>query len=933
MAPANATATCDGTICGFACDAGFSDCDGEARNGCEVDTRTSGAHCGRCGAACVAPAGSVATCVAGRCAVMKSCPAGQTLCNGTCASVGASCTVGVGACARTGMNVCGSAGVACSATPGVGSPEACDGVDNDCNGMTDEGFCRIGGSCYTDGQANPANNCQTCAAPLTASGPTGWRNATAGTVCRAAAGVCDVAERCDGTGAACPTDGFLPSGTQCRAAAGACDIAESCSGSSATCPVDRFLPSSAVCRTSTNIAACDPPEVCVGDRAACPTDVITRAPVAEVCDGLDNNCDGAVDEGAAATSCPTRANAVSSCTGGACRFSCGVGFADCNGVAADGCEIGTSTSVGNCGLCGHSCSAPLNATATCSAGACGFVCNTGYAPSGGGCVAACGGSLGSTTSGTVVAALDGATSIVGSPTYLHNATWLRGFTAPTLFGGQMWFIEGTTSCGGWGARTTSFTPRADGTPGSVVSACEPTTSRAAEAPMLAAGPALGVCYITDSGAGFPAFDDWCGLEGTSPGSYRDVTHIGSPGGVNLGASSTGFAVTYRNFSSGAITLYELDAGMRTLHTTPLVSGSWYVLAVTRVGAQWWVTRMAGTSPFTTVIDRVDDSGTLVGTITMPVIGAAQPNLAVAPASSGMAFLEAVSGSVYYGLVRPDGTIGARRVLASGAVGGVALVAYAGGWVAVVDASPIQVLRLDCEGRVLEGPLAVPGAGSLMGAAVDATGRGLWILGARTVGSESFDVYATRVALRYGIVLQPGPEAGKDIWTTNVYSYAPAGGGPGGGLDNDDLRVGGWGDEYRALLQFDLSGLPPSPSVATLELYDYPVSDGSSTTGMWLDRITAFWDWRTMGTGSDRLRLWWADRPASVQWFSSALSAPVRGAWYRVDITDLVTAWINGTYANYGLQLRPTSTAHTFDGFYSSDYLTDPTLRPRLVIQY
>jgi len=61
--PANATATCTRGVCGLACTAGFADCDGTTTNGCEVDTRTTPAHCGACGTACAA--GS--TCVAGRC--------------------------------------------------------------------------------------------------------------------------------------------------------------------------------------------------------------------------------------------------------------------------------------------------------------------------------------------------------------------------------------------------------------------------------------------------------------------------------------------------------------------------------------------------------------------------------------------------------------------------------------------------------------------------------------------------------------------------------------------------------------------------------------------------------------------------------------------------------------------------------------------------
>jgi hypothetical protein len=47
-----------------------------------------------------------------------------------------------------------------------------------------------------------------------------------------------------------------------------------------------------------------------------------------------------------------------------------------------------------------------------------------------------------------------------------------------------------------------------------------------------------------------------------------------------------------------------------------------------------------------------------------------------------------------------------------------------------------------------------------------------------------------------IVVQPGPGEGKDIWTTSVFSYTGAGGGPGGGLDDEWLQVGGWGIRLR-----------------------------------------------------------------------------------------------------------------------------------------
>jgi Sulfatase-modifying factor enzyme 1/Putative metal-binding motif len=57
-------------------------------------------------------------------------------------SVGQPCSKGQGACRTTGVNACdGSvvAGFSCNAaTPSTGSAEACDGLDNDCNGVVDD---------------------------------------------------------------------------------------------------------------------------------------------------------------------------------------------------------------------------------------------------------------------------------------------------------------------------------------------------------------------------------------------------------------------------------------------------------------------------------------------------------------------------------------------------------------------------------------------------------------------------------------------------------------------------------------------------------------------------------------------------------------------------------------------------------------------------
>jgi hypothetical protein len=175
--------------------------------------------------------------------------------------------------------------------------------------------------------------------------------------------------------------------------------------------------------------------------------------------------------------------------------------------------------------------------------------------------------------------------------------------------------------------------------------------------------------------------------------------------------------------------------------------------------------------------------------------------------------------------------------------------------------------------------------------------------------------------------QPG-QPGKDIWTTSYYSYTPVQGPPGGGLDDDRLRVGGWGDSYYSLIEFDLSSLPQHARTARIELLSRPQE---RTTALYLDRITTSWDWRIQGTGSDRERLWWEDRPATVQWRADALPAPASNQWYSIDITDLYNAWQAGTYPNYGIQLRPVSNSNTWAEFYSAN-AAEQTLRPRLVVE-
>ena len=177
--------------------------------------------------------------------------------------------------------------------------------------------------------------------------------------------------------------------------------------------------------------------------------------------------------------------------------------------------------------------------------------------------------------------------------------------------------------------------------------------------------------------------------------------------------------------------------------------------------------------------------------------------------------------------------------------------------------------------------------------------------------------------------QPGPGDGKDIWTTSLFGGS-SGEAAGGGDADADLRVGGWGDWYYALLQFDLAGMPTNARSAMLCLYCVKTLRGGAR--LYLDRITAHWNWKTSGTGRDHERLWWADRPPTSPWRTNTLPVPSAGEWYTIDVTDLYNAWQSGAHPNYGVQLRPeTNSNGYFDYFCSSRYTNNPSFRPKLLV--
>jgi hypothetical protein len=355
---AGSLCTSDGNVCTLDQCNGVSDaCQHPAGNAgavcrasagvCDVDETCDGTSTA-CPADALEPATTVCRASAGECDVAESCTGSTADCPSDAKTpAGTACTDDGSVCSLDEcdgtsddcQHPAGNAGTECRAAAGVCDvAEACDGVSDACppdgfEPATTEcrpaaGVCDVAETCTgssaacpansvsgafvvcraSGGECDPAENCDagtvTCPAdakdpantPCTSDGsvctldvcdgvgdlcthPAG----NAGTECRAAAGVCDIAESCDGSSTTCPADTRQPSGFTCRAAAGVCDVAESCDGSSATCPADALQPIGVVCRAAGG--TCDVAEVCTGLLATCPPDVV--APDGTPCNDTD----------------------------------------------------------------------------------------------------------------------------------------------------------------------------------------------------------------------------------------------------------------------------------------------------------------------------------------------------------------------------------------------------------------------------------------------------------------------------------------------------------------------------------------------------------------------------------------------------------------------------------------------------------------------
>jgi hypothetical protein len=356
----HAKASCVGGACSVACEGSFSDCNGSAADGCEVDLMASATSCGACGTACADGPHALASCVAGACQL--ACEKGFADCD-SAGSNGCESELG------TSTAHCGGCGKACPTGPhatascfGGGCVLACDPDRADCDGASANG-------CEVDLLAD-ANHCGACATACKAGA-----HALAACAAGACANECEAGfADCDGDQAnGCEVD-LMTSVTSCGACGAACSAAGGtpscvggacqvgCGAGQADCNGD---PSDGCEISLTSLAscgACGTP--CAGANAtpSCPTGQCKLA-----CDDGFGNCDnlqangceadllGSIAHCGSCTKTCSAANGTPSCTDGACSIACSAGFADCNDSAIDGCEIDLATSPDHCGACGKGC--------------------------------------------------------------------------------------------------------------------------------------------------------------------------------------------------------------------------------------------------------------------------------------------------------------------------------------------------------------------------------------------------------------------------------------------------------------------------------------------------------------------------------------------------------------------------------------------------
>ncbi len=381
----HASASCNSGACLLgACDAGYANCDSVASNGCEANLQTDPNHCNGCSTVCAFTNAS-ATCVGGAC-TLGTCNAGFSDCDHSAAN-------GCEANLNSDVNNCGGCGTKCDTTGGTpicsGTPPTC-GYSNCSAGYA---TCPNGATCGTN-TTNDVNNCGGCGNKCSFNNATASCQGSTCTLgaCTAGFDNCDKAatngcevnlktdvDNCSVCGNKCA---FNNAAASCES--GACKMG-ACNAGFADCDnnpangcevnlntdVNHCNGCTTTCSSTNGTATCNNGTcgiVCTPGFADCDNNPATGC---EVNTNTDPTHCG---------SCPTVCNTTggtATCTGGVCGINCSPGFGNCDNNAANGCEVNTTNSVNYCGSCTNICAA-INGIPSCSNSACSISCTGGY---------------------------------------------------------------------------------------------------------------------------------------------------------------------------------------------------------------------------------------------------------------------------------------------------------------------------------------------------------------------------------------------------------------------------------------------------------------------------------------------------------------------------------------------------------------------------
>ncbi len=179
-----------------------------------------------------------------------------------------------------------------------------------------------------------------------------------------------------------------------------------------------------------------------------------------------------------------------------------------------------------------------------------------------------------------------------------------------------------------------------------------------------------------------------------------------------------------------------------------------------------------------------------------------------------------------------------------------------------------------------------------------------------------------------IAIQPGGERGEDAF---VYRAEPD---KNYGI-SEELKLGIYqnteDNEHRAYVRFNLSDIPLGSTINSSGMFLHHFAEENGYYYLTLNAHQVLEDWSETVVA-------WNNQPAfnpcaeSSGFFERYHLSP---DWHSWDLTALTQFWVNGVYNNYGISINvgEPSQGYSLKILHSSDYLADPTLHPKLIVDY